>query len=142
MSGRGRNRSLDLAEMQQLAQSRPRLDLDQPSTLPSHLPAQPLLAVVQGRGGIAPCLAGVDCAQRRQQLERALWRASVDGQITWKTADRLAIEVLGLHPFEVWGDDWLPTDPPGLPSQPLAPDSPSHEPSSSSMHPLHRSARR
>jgi len=72
--------------------------------LPTRLPAGPLMRLVEGRGGLYACL----CRHRRNGgLERAYSVAARQGRRTWKAADRLAIELLGLHPLEVWGSAWL-----------------------------------
>lgn len=72
----------------------------------SRLPIGPLQALVDSSGGYAPCAQGLT-GLARDRVERAYWRAVSDGQMTWWSADLLAIELLGLHPLLVWGDDWL-----------------------------------
>lgn len=88
------------------------------AALSTHLPAEPLVRLVEGRGGLYACLGRGrdDLAARR--LDRAYSRAITAGHMTWKTGDQLAIELLGLHPLLVWGAGWLRPMGPGSPSQP------------------------
>lgn len=65
---------------------------------PARLPAAPLLQRVAARGGPAAC--GVGQGSRQEQ---ALMRARRAGTLTLQAADKLAVEVLGLTPVEVWG---------------------------------------
>ena len=74
------------------------------STSWARLPVGPLVAHVAARGGLAACLArepGLD----RVRLERALLRGVTVGVLTYRAANILAVELLGLHPMLVWGDD-------------------------------------
>jgi hypothetical protein len=73
-----------------------------PAPLLRHLPAAPLVHLVQRAGGLTAC--GV---VEHSDLERAYYRAAENGTLTAQAADQLAIRVLGLHPMLVWGDDWL-----------------------------------
>ena len=71
------------------------------------LPLAPLLELIEGRGGYAVCAPGVGNRGDRAALDRTWERAKAEGAVPLTTADRLAIELLGLHPMLVWGDDWL-----------------------------------
>jgi hypothetical protein len=64
------------------------------------LPAEPLVAAVQARGGVRACV-GADGA-----LERAYGRARGSQRLTIAAADKLAVRVLGMHPALLWGDAW------------------------------------
>ncbi|MGN6244534.1 MAG: hypothetical protein ACTHQ3_12815 [Motilibacteraceae bacterium] len=66
-----------------------------------HVPAAPLLEAVERRGG--PAAAGIP---QHSALERAYYRARRAGEVTVKTADRFAVELLREHPAIVWGDAW------------------------------------
>ena len=71
------------------------------------LPAAPLLAAVEHRGGISACLGeGVDHQQSTQILS-LLAAARKKGRVTVWTGDRLAVQVLGVHPVTVWGELWF-----------------------------------
>lgn len=72
----------------------------------ARLPVGPLIAHVAARGGIAACLEGLPELDR-DRLDRAVHRGVAAGVLTFQAADVLAIELLGLHPMLVWGDDWL-----------------------------------
>lgn len=61
----------------------------------AQLPAEPLLHLVRLRG------VTLDPA-----TQRALMRAQARGRITLKTADVLAVRLLGLTPGEIWGEDY------------------------------------
>ena len=65
---------------------------------PDALPATPLLRVVDRRGGRRA--VGV---ARKSAEERTLQRAARDGWVSQQMADRLATQLLGLTPWEVWG---------------------------------------
>lgn len=39
-------------------------------------------------------------------LGHSVSRARATGAVTYLTADRIAVELLGVHPCAVWGDDW------------------------------------
>ena len=43
-------------------------------------------------------------------MGKAWARANDRGDIRWDVADRLAIELIGLHPAEVWGAKWFEVD--------------------------------
>ncbi len=72
----------------------------------ARLPVGPLVAHVAARGGLAACLERQPDLDR-VRLERSLLRGVTAGVLTYRAADILAIELLGLHPMLVWGDDWL-----------------------------------
>lgn len=74
--------------------------------LPKQLPVEPLVRLVEGRGGLYACL-GTSAGREVDRLDRMYRRASDRGHLSWKAADQLAIELLGLHPMLVWGDDWV-----------------------------------
>lgn len=63
------------------------------------LPAAPLLELIELRGGIFEC--SPTPADRR-----VFNRARASGAITVWNADRVSHSLLGLHPAEVWDDDW------------------------------------
>ena len=71
------------------------------------LPAEPLLRRVAARGGGAACGTKLDGA-----VEQALQRARREGTVTVYAADLLAVRLLNLTPWEVWGDDYAPPRPP------------------------------
>lgn len=72
----------------------------------ARLPVGPLVGHVAARGGLAVCLERQPELDR-VRLERSLLRGVAAGVLTYRAADILAIELLGLHPMLVWGDDWL-----------------------------------
>jgi hypothetical protein len=61
--------------------------------------AEPLVALVEARGGLRACGAVPGSAE-----EAAFYRASRDWWLTEGAADRLAVRLLGMTPWEVWGD--------------------------------------
>jgi excisionase family DNA binding protein len=61
------------------------------------LPAAPLLNAIDGAGGGAAC--GVRPGSAEQ---KALERARADGTLTIRAADRLAVRLLGITPWEMW----------------------------------------
>ena len=63
------------------------------------LPAAPLLRQVALRGG--PRAVGV---RQSSAEEQALLRAQRSGTVTVKMGDRLAVKLLGLTAYELWGD--------------------------------------
>lgn len=72
-------------------------------------PTAPLVARVEAAGGPAACCGeGID---GREALLRAYHRAACSDTVAWAAADRLAIELLGVHPVELWGDDWWTDQP-------------------------------
>jgi hypothetical protein len=83
------------------APGRPRTLVDMGTTRRvQRLPAAPLVAAVASRGGInrlAP----------EGPLRRAFFRAKRSGHLTPWAADQLAVELVGAHPADLWGDDWL-----------------------------------
>ena len=70
------------------------------ATTIEHFPADPIIELVQGRGG--PGAAGL---LRSTKLDRAYCIARRQGYVTWKAADDLAC-ALGLHPAELWPNWW------------------------------------
>ena len=71
------------------------------ASLRRRLPAEPLLRLVAGRGG--PSAVG---ARQHSAEEKALERAARDGWVTVREADALAVGLLGLTPWEVWGAEY------------------------------------
>lgn len=71
-----------------------------------HLPAAPLVRVVEAAGGMRQLHV------RDDRLERSFYRARRSGHLTLWAADELAVHALGQHPALVWGDAWW--DPPDL----------------------------
>lgn len=63
------------------------------------LDAWPLLRQVELAGGRAAC--GVE---RNTAEDKALDRAAIEGTLTVRAADQLAVRLLGLTPWEVWGE--------------------------------------
>ena len=61
-----------------------------------NLPAAPLLAELTRRGITLP----------RKGDQKAIARANHTGTITVPVADRLCVELLGVHPAAVYGNDW------------------------------------
>lgn len=76
------------------------------------LPAEPLVLLVEARGGVARCNAPA-------AARRAYVRAKSTGALTVWSADVLAHVLLGAHPWEVW-PAWFEISPDGS-------DSSSHE---------------
>lgn len=74
-----------------------------PGEMQPHVSAAPLLKEIRRRGGIAQVLRG---REDRGSLDRALHRGRADGYFTLATADRIATDVLGIHPAELWGSVW------------------------------------
>lgn len=66
--------------------------------LGAHVSAAPLLELVEGRGGFAAC-----GGRQHSAGERAYYRARRDGWLTERAADLLAVTLLGLTTWEVWG---------------------------------------
>lgn len=66
------------------------------------VPAGPLLRAIELRGGAARC--GV---RPNSPEEKALERARADGTLTVWAADRLAVRLLGLTAWELWGEEYL-----------------------------------
>lgn len=65
------------------------------------LPMGPLVAAVEGRGGPRECGAEYNTA-----LHRRYFRAKLRGYVGPVAADRLAHDMLGCHPCEVW-PEWF-----------------------------------
>lgn len=63
------------------------------------LPVEPLAARIRRRGGI-----GTERAFGA--TGRALHRGLADGRLSVRSADRLAVVLLGEHPAMVWGEAW------------------------------------
>ncbi len=75
------------------------------------MPIQPLLDVVASRGGFAAVLAravgdGPGCDRARWRLERAWYRGLAAGRLTPMAGDSLAVSLLGVTPWTVWGLAW------------------------------------
>ncbi len=66
---------------------------------PWHLPAEPLLRQLELHGGAARVGVGHKSAE-----QKALERAKRDGWLTVDAADRLAVRLFGLSPYELWGE--------------------------------------
>lgn len=58
----------------------------------------PLVRLVADRGGLRACNAEYGSA-----VEMAFYRARRDGWVTPSAADKLAVGLLGLTPWEIWG---------------------------------------
>jgi hypothetical protein len=72
------------------------------------LPADPILTIIRGRGGLAEVLRHLDYDDTEAQRLRMVYhRGQNDGRLSVAKADELAIRVLGLHPVLIYGDDWL-----------------------------------
>lgn len=69
------------------------------------LPAAPLIALVEAAEA-APTMTAQQGA-----LSRAWHRAVASGAVTRPSGDKLAMELLGKHPCEVWGADWWTDEP-------------------------------
>lgn len=63
------------------------------------LPAAPLVQLVASRGGPSACGVWADAT-----VEKAYLRAAASGRLTYRAADSLAVKLLGLTTWEVWGD--------------------------------------
>lgn len=74
---------------------------------PLVLPAAPLLAAVQARGGLRACGVRREETPGAERLTKAYYRAVQRGWLNCFVADELAVAVLGLHPAAVWGDAWF-----------------------------------
>lgn len=71
-----------------------------------HLPAGPLLEVIEGRGGIGQVTVHLP-DHERAAVKRAYHRARKSGRITEDYADLIALKLLGRLPELIWGDAWL-----------------------------------
>lgn len=77
------------------------------------LPVEPIVRVVEERGGFAAVVpGGVATASDAGAIRRSYLRAKQAGTITDALADRLCVELLGLHPCEVYGEQWWQLDAP------------------------------
>lgn len=74
--------------------------------LPLVFPIEPLALQVRLAGGILRLQYEV-AGRRGERLAMAFSRGLKAGYVTWHAADLLAIELLGMHPFMVWGDAWF-----------------------------------
>lgn len=74
--------------------------------LPLVLPIEPLARQVWMLGGILQLTYEV-AGMRGLRLKRSYERGVAAGYVSWKVADELAIELLGMHPCMVWGDAWF-----------------------------------
>ena len=85
-----------------------------------YIPAAPLIAYVEARGGIYS-LIGDPSTMRSVGTEQELAdfyreetrykRARARGKIDLFAADAFCIDVLCVHPAAVWGDDWFEFSP-------------------------------
>lgn len=78
-----------------------------------YLPYGPLRDYISRCGGRASALKsqGKKGTRRFERAEKILNRASKDGVMSIKVADKFAVKVLGVHPSFVWGDMWwLPAE--------------------------------
>lgn len=71
------------------------------------LPVEPFFEYADRRGGLTQALddAGV-ILREREKVTKAIDRAKRQGYWTVSTADRIVIRIYGVHPFEVYGDEW------------------------------------
>lgn len=51
--------------------------------------------------------SGLPRGEGGERLRKAYYRAVTRGRVSVTHADELALELLGCHPAEVWGDAWL-----------------------------------
>ena len=63
------------------------------------LPAAPLLTAIGDTDLNTLCRGD-------ENFRRAIHRAKADGRITVTQADRICVEVLHVHPADIWGDAW------------------------------------
>jgi hypothetical protein len=70
------------------------------------LPIEPLEREMERRGGYYSVDHRVDGA-KRVRLGRAWERAKITRSLTWKAADQFAVELLLVHPYEIWGFAWF-----------------------------------
>lgn len=85
-----------------------RLDPSESVLIMRALDARPLAELVEGRGGLEGTLPdGFLNTTSGRTVARAFYRGRARGYYTLLIADLLAVELLGITPFEVWGDDWL-----------------------------------
>ena len=50
---------------------------------------------------------GIDRLAPSPNQHRTYFRAKSQGTVTWRCADEFAIELLGMHPLMIWGEEWL-----------------------------------
>lgn len=81
---------------------RHRTQLEQVAHPRSTLPAEPLLRQVSLRGG--PTAAGLG---NKGAAYEAYRRAKVIGRLTPRAAEGLSMQVLGMHPCELWSELWF-----------------------------------
>jgi hypothetical protein len=77
------------------------------------LPAEPFLRQLRMLGGLDGALGarGIHVTSREgDRFEAALRRARRRGWILASSADALCCELLGMHPAQVYGDDWWAND--------------------------------
>ncbi len=76
---------------------------------PDTLPAAPLLKLISTRGGIAELSTrrGDQVhGTNRRRAEKSYARILDAGCVTLDAADRMCVELLGMHPAEVYGEQW------------------------------------
>lgn len=68
----------------------------------------PLVRIIESHGGITEAItaAHIANAKRREALATNYRRGIERGYFLATTADSLAIEVLSVHPCEIWGETW------------------------------------
>lgn len=69
---------------------------------PERLPAEPLIQAVERRGGIRAVLPDYR-SREGMRLNRAYYRAMDRGYVIEPVADDLAVNLLGVHPMDLWG---------------------------------------
>lgn len=83
------------AEHNEVIRAKPRSERDRRDPMQAHLPAAPLVARVRtGRYPMGP--------SSKRYVEKCQKR----GYITVKKADEFCIDVLQIHPFEIWGEEF------------------------------------
>lgn len=74
------------------------------------LPLEPLTDLIERRGGLHSVLLNAGHRERSTGYVRYATvvrrAAQTDSKLTYAAADRFCIEVFGLHPAEVFGEDW------------------------------------
>ncbi len=70
---------------------------------PIRLPAAPLLAAINRRGGLRVLLAGRRHTPEGRRIGGVYQRARTRGWVTVAAGDELACRCLGVHPCAVWG---------------------------------------
>lgn len=66
---------------------------------------EPLLVTIAVRGGSSQVLSHLD-EHARHRFDRTILRARKAGWLTLPAAESIAINVLRIHPSEIWGDEW------------------------------------